>query len=1079
MGTYNLLLQKYLRWLYGNDATIIPIFITNNQNNQEILNNIVDHAKKLAIDGRYDYKLIEAKLSKCDFDYEIVSFFTYSNQKYDNAEQKLLKYLNKKKILVADLTRNKLKYENNYITKDLYTEDTYTDTLMDPSINTSLRSNLNAAMFVIEHIEDKKMQSRYRHLFEYVASTVLHYGIPVHNQRYRYDYKEMYNKPYYLVPWANSSIEMIFAVSSHELYLVAEELIVNSFSNRSTLAKLTSSPMTTLTSKLDLYSCYMTTENLELEYSDKIVKSYITDEAQLELDEQIAELRKEKMVRTADIIDEWQHNPNIDTFPLMAQIYSFSFHVGYRKQMMLDAVTDQLSIEYSDYFDKDMYDMYASNIIKIIDDMLRDYVKKEDKMLLNSEIAGLLSMSSASNGESRVIKFGKRMVRSTKKNMHVMDDIFSQQYNLDVPDVDETKPIPLGRRDVPGRRTRVIFILPYPYFIAQHSVVELYLRESKHIKEFSEFYSQSSQLLSYGDTNRYLNQSTIIVYADVSQWDSSKHNTTPLRNAILKAIEQLKSYTTNEKIITALNNYAKTQIKLKNSFVTIGSKVLQYGAVASGEKQTKLMNSIANLALITTVINYLNIGESYRIKILRVDGDDNYFIMEFDRNVDKQLVTTVSNAVKDTYGRMDVKVKALTATTGLEMAKRYIAGGRLFFRAGVNILNNEKRTHTTTYDQAAIIYANYLVNKMRGYNMERSLILCKIMQMTSVRITGSMRLFPASLMLTTNSPYKVFDDVDFVQTYNSSAIAIHLQKMLISVSKVKSNLADDIAKSEKFNNYVQFLTKKLLVHDNKIVEMGIARTEKAKLNSYPPIANEKRNNQLKTLMTFLQIPTYRMSTDVTINDMMKIIDEYTNYTMITDKYGSQPNPMPLLPENIQFAMSHVGARVYQIEESAAKSAISKLISNYTVYKPSVDELYKVINSNEKMLFEYVTSFGVPTRDVAAYLSAKLYKKDRNLILESYIYQIMSVNYNAYQLFNLNSELFDKYINIVTYMKIPSVNFIIFTYLKLVILNKMLQEKKLYKAYCQIPKHLLHVLWKMSINLATISSPYAIANFFQE
>lgn len=54
-----------------------------------------------------------------------------------------------------------------------------------------------------------------------------------------------------------------------------------------------------------------------------------------------------------------------------------------------------------------------------------------------------------------------------------MDDIAHGRYTPGViPPVNVDRPIPLGRRDVPGRRTRIIFILPYEYFIAQHAVVE-------------------------------------------------------------------------------------------------------------------------------------------------------------------------------------------------------------------------------------------------------------------------------------------------------------------------------------------------------------------------------------------------------------------------------------------------------------------------------------------------------------------------------------------------------------------------------------------------------------------------------
>lgn len=237
---------------------------------------------------------------------------------------------------------------------------------------------------------------------------------------------------------------------------------------------------------------------------------------------------------------------------------------------MIDAALDQLKTEYTEDVDGEMYNEYTMLIRDEIVKMLEVPVKHDDHLLRDSELAGLLSMSSASNGESRQLKFGRKTIFSTKKNMHVMDDIAHGRYTPGViPPVNVDRPIPLGRRDVPGRRTRIIFILPYEYFIAQHAVVEKMLSYAKHTREYAEFYSQSNQLLSYGDVTRFLSSNSMVLYTDVSQWDSSQHNTQPFRKGIIMGLDMLSNMTNDPKVIQTLNLYKQTQINLMDSYVQI------------------------------------------------------------------------------------------------------------------------------------------------------------------------------------------------------------------------------------------------------------------------------------------------------------------------------------------------------------------------------------------------------------------------------------------------------------------------------------------------------------------------------
>ncbi|ALR84975.1 VP1 [Rotavirus A] len=1089
MGTYNALLSEYLSFLYtSNDSIQIPIYYSSNSDLESRCVEFHEKAVNLSKNNESIKHLYEEYKDVID-KATLLSVLSYSYGKYGNVESKIKEYATVAP-LVAEFI-NDLDYENNKLTSELFNEENYTDSLMDPAILTSLSSNLNATMFWFHNNRSKtkkdqefaKLYRRRESLFRIVASTINKYGVPRHDQKYRYTYDVMKDKPYYLVTWANSSIEMLMSVHDHNDYLIAEELIINSYSNRSTLAKIVSSPMSILVALLDINGTFITTEELELEFSNKYVKAIVPQKTLDELNAMLIAMEKANLYNIPKLIRNWIDAPTLSGFKLMAKIYSFSFHVGFRKQKMIDAALDQLSTEYSDDVDDEMYQEYSMLIRDEVVKMLQESVIHDDHLLVDSELAGLLSMSSASNGESRQLKFGKKTIFSTKKNMHVMDDMYNGKYNPElVPKVDQTHPIPLGRRDVPGRRTRIIFILPYEYFLAQHAVVEKMLQYAKHTREYAEFYSQSNQLLSYGDVTRFLSDDALVLYTDVSQWDSSQHNTEPFRKGIIAGLDRLMTMTNNRKVKETLEKYRQTQINLMDSYVQIpdGNKILkiQYGAVASGEKQTKAANSIANLALIKTVLSRLANKYAFKTKIIRVDGDDNYAVLQFNSKITPELVIQVSDFIRDTYSRMNAKVKALVSTVGIEIAKRYIAGGKIFFRAGINLLNNEKRGQNTQWDQAAVLYANYIVNKLRGFSTDREFILTKIMQMTSVAITGSLRLFPSERVLTTNSTFKVFDSTDFIIEYGTTDDDVYLQRAFMSLSSQSSSIADEIASSQVFKNYVNRVSNDLLKFNNSIVAKGIAQTEKAKLNSYAPIALEKRRAQLSSLLTMLQKPVRFKSSKITINDILSDIKPYFKQDE-SNLDPIYPEFMPTLPYNVQYVLRCIGSRTYQIEDDGSKSTISKLIRKYSVYKPSVEELYKVISLQERDIKLYLMSLGVPDIDSSAYIESRVYNQDKYRILESYIYNLLSINYGCYQLLDFNSKDLESLIRIPFKGKIPSVTFILHIYAKLHIINTAIKTGKWITLFCDFPKSEMIKLWKKMWSITSLRSPYSNANFFQD
>nr|AVM87472.1 RNA-dependent RNA polymerase [Wenzhou pacific spadenose shark rotavirus] len=1080
MSNYDILVNEYLHEHYDTEThkvQIIPIFYSLDHDIN--LKNVEYHDALLsAYLNNQDTSSIHAKYKPFTDRSLLVSTLTYSSEKYGIVER-ILSQADPTQGLLIQYDKEDLLYERNILTRDIFpTKEEYDPTLNDSAIATSARSNIVAAQFALSRTKDRAIRTRRTKLFNIILNTVAKYGLPKHDAMYRYSYEEMADKPYYLVPWIAASLELLFAVRTHEEYKIAEELITISWINRSTLAKKASSPMSIIVAALDINGCFLTTDELELEWSDRYVKAIITNELEESFNDAIKDMYKIGLKYIPQLYESWFTNRTLEGFNLMATIYSFTFHVGYRKQKMADAVKDQLTVEYTDSVNYDMYNDYQSRLTRLVYDMLLPEVQNGSILLENSQLAALLSMSSASNGKSLNVQLKNRSFFTTKKNIHVMQDLYKNgSLNESLPTVDEKNPIPLGRRDVPGRRTRTIFILPYQYYMAQHSAVEILLKKAKRSPIFSEFYSGTSQLLSYGDVTRYTANNVLLGYTDVSQWDASQHNTTPLRDGIINALLKLKTMTFNKSIHDTLDRYIQSQKYLKNSYVQIENTVYQYGAMASGEKQTKLVNSIANHALISTVLNQLATYFQFEVKMIRVDGDDNYFAIAFDKDLTREFMDDVSKRIHSIYAEMNVKVKALVSNVGIEMAKRYVAGGRLFFRAGVNMLNNEKRGHAIQWDQAAVLYANYVTNLLRGYVVDRTFIMTKIIQMTSIKITGNMRLFPSEATLTTNSPFKVFDRFDGFIEYEYSPDVLSLQKMLLGLPTPKSTLADDVSQAPMFRNYIQYITSHLTKGaDNasiRKISKGISRTEKAKLNSIPLVSLEKRRNQMKTLMTALQKPFILQSSKYTVNDAIRTIFSYTTFkeTPISDSIIFPYELTPMLPSEYQLAVKIFGPRLITGEDHAAASQISKLIRIYNVYKPSIDELYELLYKPKHAVIEYLLALGVPTLDVQVYVESAKLITDRDQIMMAYMYSLMSQNYGALAYVDVDSRIFGDIIKVILRKDTREVSFVAHTALRLEIIRRVVIEKKLYSATFAMPDQERIKLWKLLKNVVSISSPF--------
>ncbi|ABF50131.1 VP1, partial [Rotavirus A] len=128
-------------------------------------------------------------------------------------------------------------------------------------------------------------------------------------------------------------------------------------------------------------------------------------------------------------------------------------------------------------------------------------------------------------------------------------------------------------------------------------------------------------------------------------------------------------------------------------------------------------------------------------------------------------------------------------------------------------------------------------------------------------------------------------------------------------------------------------------------------------------------------LTMLQKPVTFKSNKITINDILKDIKPF--FTVSEAHLPIQYQKfMPTLPENVQYIIQCIGSRTYQIEDDGSKSAISRLISKYSVYKPSIEELYKVISLHENEIQLYLISLGIPKIDADTYVGSKIYSQDK-------------------------------------------------------------------------------------------------------
>ncbi|AGF92041.1 truncated VP1 [Rotavirus A] len=119
MGKYNLILSEYLSFIYNSQSAVqIPIYYSSNS---ELESRCIEFHSKCLENSKngLSLKKLFNEYSDVIKNATLLSILSYSYDKYNAVERKLVKYA-KGKPLEADLTMNELDYENNKITSELF-----------------------------------------------------------------------------------------------------------------------------------------------------------------------------------------------------------------------------------------------------------------------------------------------------------------------------------------------------------------------------------------------------------------------------------------------------------------------------------------------------------------------------------------------------------------------------------------------------------------------------------------------------------------------------------------------------------------------------------------------------------------------------------------------------------------------------------------------------------------------------------------------------------------------------------------------------------------------------------------------
>ncbi|AKA63273.1 VP1 [Rotavirus I] len=561
-------------------------------------------------------------------------------------------------------------------------------------------------------------------------------------------------------------------------------------------------------------------------------------------------------------------NVQISTFRRIFNSFSATFHVGHRIDNAQDAIEDQVSVKYTSEVDREMYDQYyhqLKNMFKIEISRYLEYMKKYNN---DATAQSMSALANSSNGFSKEVTFIDRKINTTKKMLHMDDDLLKQDFS-NVREIIE-RGIPMGTRNVPARQTRGIFILPWQVAVIQHTIAESMYSHAKkgdYGATFAEAYTAKASTLTYGVLAQATsNAEQFILYTDVSQWDASQHNTEPYRSAWINAIDEVRQEKNVDKktepVVLGMNVLDKMmdiQKALLNSNLILTSrgsqredKRIRYHGVASGEKTTKIGNSFANVSLITTVLKKtIQKYPQIRVTHTRVDGDDNVVTMYY--NDSMQLL---QEEIKKNYELMNARVKALASYTGLEMAKRFIICGKIFERGAISIFTAERPYGTDRSDQAitgSLLYSAS-VNAYRGFGDEYLHFMQDVLipPSASIRISGRLRLLLSPVTLFSTGPLS-FEVTPAglggrMRLFTNSEEIMTLYKSLSEATmvSVEPEEINSYSKTDMFNNRMTIMTeavKNNMKSEPQSVLKIIREKERQKTLGIPNVQTAKNRMQ--------------------------------------------------------------------------------------------------------------------------------------------------------------------------------------------------------------------------------------------
>uniref|UniRef100_A0AB38ZK97 RNA-directed RNA polymerase n=1 Tax=Crocidura shantungensis seadorna-like virus 2 TaxID=3139546 RepID=A0AB38ZK97_9REOV len=697
------------------------------------------------------------------------------------------------------------------------------------------------------------------------------------------------------------------------------------------------------------------------------------------------------------------YNVDVNTFKLIFNCFSATFHVGHRIDNPQDAIRDQVTVDYSSDIDREMYDQYYYQLKRMLKKEILHYIETTYNKYGNDVTAESLSaLANSSNGFPVEVQFIDRTISTTKKILHLDNALLKNEFLPKYLKIME-EGIPMGTRNVPARQTRGIFILPWQVSAIQHTIAESMYKRAKqgaYSASFAEAYTAKTAILTYGILAQATSKADqLILYTDVSQWDASQHNTEPYRSAWINAIKEARidskiSYDNEPHVLglNVLDNMIFIQERLLNSKLLLTSKgssredeIINYHGVASGEKTTKIGNSYANIALISTILKNCEIKiPNLRVTHVRVDGDDNVVVAYCDENI-----SDVQQIIKEKYSKMNVRVKALASYTGLEMAKRFIICGKIFERGAISIFTAERPYSSDVSIQSStgsLLYSS-AVNAFRGFGDSYLDFMQDVLipPSASTRVTGRLRLLltPVSLFSTGSLSFEVTpyglggrmrlftDDEQLMALYKTITDSISIS---VTPTDIKS-----YSKTDQFKIRVSKMTESLQknMKSQAIIITKILRDkEEQKTLGIPHVNTQKNRQQIDKSRKSLSFVSAKLNIvkDYYPDELFSLI---VSHSRIDEPLLFNPHNVYMFEnKNLSLLQLQIGVRVSERKLfTKPQNTLMNLINKHSPIHISPSDIFKHSKSYRLDSLEgkkqFLMDVGLSGSELRFYLNSKL------------------------------------------------------------------------------------------------------------